>query len=64
MAPASEVEQGVWRPPRPRSSPELICLYFPPRGERLHAPHNDLFSWRWKIMSFASKLSAVIFYNC
>jgi len=26
--------------------------------------YNDLFSLQEKIMSFASKLSAVIFYNC
>lgn len=39
--------------------------FSPPPPEDAYAqPHNDLFSWQWKMMSFASKLSAVIFYNC
>lgn len=43
------------------SSPELISSLL---EDAYTQPHNDLSSWRWKIMSFASKLSAVIFYNC
>lgn len=33
-------------------------------GNAYMEAYNDLFSLQKKMMSFASKLSAVIFYNC